>query len=120
MLRDDPFDGRVRAPLGRRLAHADRELDLRAGLRGLDEGPPPTPRLHPHSHLAHPVSFPPISSPLSPTPFYPQNGHMTVAPTAGVLAPPLDSRAGIRCSSCDSWADPREPFCAHCGSRVAV
>ena len=49
---------------------------------------------------------------------------MTVAfPTTGMSSPPLDpaSRsASIACSACGTAAvNPREPFCAHCGTRVA-
>ena len=49
-------------------------------------------------------------------------GVMTVAPTTGVFTPPFDAapRFGIRCASCGTTADPHEPFCAHCGSRVAI
>jgi len=46
-------------------------------------------------------------------------GDMTVAPTAGVYIPPV-ARIGIRCTSCGTTADAHEPFCAHCGARVAV
>ena len=46
-------------------------------------------------------------------------GGMTVAyPTAGMRVPQLD--AALVCSSCGTRAATREPFCAHCGSRVAV
>jgi hypothetical protein len=49
-------------------------------------------------------------------------GVMTVAPTAGVFTPPFEAapRFGVRCASCGTTADSREPFCAHCGSRVAI
>src|SRR4051794_7458710 len=49
-------------------------------------------------------------------------GGMTVAPTTGVFTPPFESapRAGVRCASCGTTADAREPFCAHCGTRIAV
>ena len=49
-------------------------------------------------------------------------GGMTVAPTTGVFIPPFDAapRIGIRCTSCGTTADAHEPFCAHCGARVAV
>ena len=49
-------------------------------------------------------------------------GVMTVAPTAGVIIPPFDAtpRIGIRCMSCGVSSDGREPFCAHCGTRVAL
>lgn len=45
---------------------------------------------------------------------------MTVAiPTSGIALPPLES--GLACSACGTRAgSSREPFCAHCGSRVAV
>jgi hypothetical protein len=46
-------------------------------------------------------------------------GDMTVAPTAGVYIPP-SARIGVRCASCGTTADAHEPFCAHCGARVAV
>jgi len=46
-------------------------------------------------------------------------GDMTVAPTAGVYIPP-SARIAVRCSSCGTTADAHEPFCAHCGARVAV
>lgn len=47
-------------------------------------------------------------------------GDMTVAiPTAGLALPPLEP--DLACSACGTRAgSPREPFCAHCGSRVAV
>jgi hypothetical protein len=47
-------------------------------------------------------------------------GDMTVAiPTTGIAFPPLES--GVACSACGTRAGSRlEPFCAHCGSRVAV
>ncbi|WP_395639248.1 hypothetical protein [Pseudolysinimonas sp.] len=50
---------------------------------------------------------------------------MTVAfPTTGMTSPPLDpaprSATGA-CSACGTRAaNPLEPFCAHCGTRVAV
>jgi len=44
---------------------------------------------------------------------------MTVAyPTTGIAAPQLETP--VSCSSCGTHAATREPFCAHCGSRVAV
>ena len=48
-------------------------------------------------------------------------GVMTVAPSTGVLIPPFDAapRNAVRCTSCGTAAVAREPFCAHCGSRVA-
>ena len=48
-------------------------------------------------------------------------GVMTVAPSTGVLIPPFDAapRTAVRCTSCGTAAVAREPFCAHCGSRVA-
>lgn len=49
----------------------------------------------------------------------PRMGAMTVAyPPAGIRVPQLD--AALTCSSCGTRAATREPFCAHCGSRVAV
>lgn len=47
-------------------------------------------------------------------------GDMTVAiPTTGVAFPPIEPE--IACSRCGTRAESRrEPFCAHCGSRVAV
>lgn len=48
---------------------------------------------------------------------------MTVAPTAGIAPRPLVDaypNAWTTCSSCGRGADAREPFCSHCGSRVAV
>ena len=47
-------------------------------------------------------------------------GDMTVAlPTTGVAFPPAEP--ALACTSCGTRAgSPREPFCAHCGSRVAV
>lgn len=55
-------------------------------------------------------------------------GGMTVAsPTTGVplapsfaYGPDAATRLRITCASCKSSADAREPFCAHCGSRVAA
>ena len=53
-------------------------------------------------------------------------GDMTVAyPTAGMTSPPLEPAshpaAIVACSACGTRAaDSLEPFCAHCGSRVAV
>lgn len=54
-------------------------------------------------------------------------GVMTVAsPSTGVpLAPvftfaPDAARPRVTCMSCKSSADATEPFCAHCGSRVAM
>lgn len=44
---------------------------------------------------------------------------MTVAyPTTGIAAPHFESP--LTCSNCDTRADTREPFCAHCGSRVSI
>jgi hypothetical protein len=50
-------------------------------------------------------------------------GDMTVAyPTAGMTSPPLEPAPHpfvVACSACGTRAaDTREPFCAHCGSRV--
>lgn len=51
---------------------------------------------------------------------------MTVAyPTTGMTSPPLDPAslpaAIVACSACGTHAaNPREPFCAHCGSRVSA
>jgi len=50
-------------------------------------------------------------------------GDMTVAfPTAGMSSPPLEPAphpSVVACSACGTRAvDSREPFCAHCGSRV--
>ena len=49
-------------------------------------------------------------------------GAMTVAPPTGVILPPFEPalRIGIRCASCGVLADSHEPFCAHCGTRVAL
>lgn len=49
-------------------------------------------------------------------------GVMTVAPSTGVLIPPFDAapRTALRCASCGTAANVREPFCAHCGARVAI
>ena len=46
---------------------------------------------------------------------------MTVAyPTTGIAPAPFEP-APLACSTCGTHAaDNREPFCAHCGSRVAV
>lgn len=48
-------------------------------------------------------------------------GDVTVAyPTTGIAAPQLEP-AVLVCPSCRAHAvSPREPFCAHCGSRVAT
>jgi DNA-directed RNA polymerase subunit RPC12/RpoP len=48
-------------------------------------------------------------------------GDMTVAyPTTGIAVPQREAPALV-CSSCGTHADaPREPFCAHCGSRISV
>lgn len=51
---------------------------------------------------------------------------MTVAyPTTGMTSPPLDPAslpaAIVACSACGTRAaNPREPFCAHCGARVST
>lgn len=46
---------------------------------------------------------------------------MTVAyPTTDIEAPRLDAVVTITCFSCGTRTWSREPFCAHCGSRVAV
>jgi hypothetical protein len=53
-------------------------------------------------------------------------GAMTVAyPTSGMTSPPLEpatlAPAIVACSACGTRAvASREPFCAHCGSRVSV
>lgn len=52
-------------------------------------------------------------------------GDMTVAiPTTGIALPPLEPgrvESGVICSACGTRAESRrEPFCAHCGSRVVV
>lgn len=53
-------------------------------------------------------------------------GDMTVAyPTAGMTSPPLEPASIVpstsACSACGTRAaNALEPFCAHCGSRVAV
>ena len=53
-------------------------------------------------------------------------GDMTVAyPTTGMSRPPLEPApllpATSACSACGTHAaNPREPFCAHCGTRVSV
>jgi hypothetical protein len=53
-------------------------------------------------------------------------GDMTVAyPTTGIASPPLEpatfAPAAVACSACGTPAvTSREPFCAHCGSRVTV
>ncbi|MEO5534329.1 MAG: hypothetical protein ABIR17_04280 [Pseudolysinimonas sp.] len=46
---------------------------------------------------------------------------MTVAyPTTDIQAPHLDAVVTIACFSCGTRTQSREPFCAHCGSRVTV
>jgi primosomal protein N' len=48
-------------------------------------------------------------------------GDMTVAyPTTDIDVPHLDAVVTISCFSCGTHTRSREPFCAHCGSRVAV
>lgn len=51
-------------------------------------------------------------------------GDMTVAyPTTGIAVPQLESplASPLACSTCGTRAGaPREPFCAHCGSRVSI
>lgn len=52
-------------------------------------------------------------------------GDMTVAyPTTGIAGPQLESprlESPLACSACGTRAGTfREPFCAHCGSRVAI
>jgi DNA-directed RNA polymerase subunit RPC12/RpoP len=48
-------------------------------------------------------------------------GDMTVAyPTTGIAPAPFEL-SPLACSTCGTHAaDSREPFCAHCGSRIAV
>lgn len=53
-------------------------------------------------------------------------GGMTVAtPTTGIafapaLAPDTSARILVTCSACKTAADAREPFCAHCGTRITL
>jgi hypothetical protein len=42
------------------------------------------------------------------------------APSGALGTSPIRGQATVQCTSCGTSAVPYEPFCAHCGTRVAV